>query len=459
MRARRWVASLVAVGSVAASVAFLPAGATEDRDPRWNVVVIVTDDQDMSSIQQDPPVMPYLRAATQDPSGHWVVFENGFANTPLCCPSRATLLTGQYAHEHGVTKNDDALLLDQRTTIAAWLDEAGYHTGLVGKYLNQYPFGRSPFVPQGWDEWVGKEQGTGKTVYYDYTLVQQGVEISYGRSEADYITDVLAEDAVAFVRDAPLEDPFLLWFAPTAPHPPWTPAPRHRGAFEDLEIVESPSVGELDVSDKPEWVQDLSPLGKPARARLIEERRLSYETLLAVDDAIRDIVEALEARGDLERTMIVFVSDNGYSFGEHRWVKKTCPYEECTHVPYMIRFPGVAAREERVPVSSVDLAPTIAEVAGLAPPDVSGSSLVPLLLGQPSGGPAEVFLEYAGDGTVPRWWQVRTRRYAYIELSTGERELYDLRKDPSQMTNVVEEPGYQAIVDRLSASLALFRGW
>jgi choline-sulfatase len=125
----------------------------------------------------------------------------------------------------------------------------------------------------------------------------------------------------------------------------------------------------------------------------------------------------------------------------------------------MIRFPGVAAREERVPVSSVDLAPTIAEVAGLAPPDVSGSSLVPLLLGQPSGGPAEVFLEYAGDGTVPRWWQVRTRRYAYIELSTGERELYDLRKDPSQMTNVVEELEYQAIVDRLSASLALFRGW
>jgi arylsulfatase A-like enzyme len=126
----------------------------------------------------------------------------------------------------------------------------------------------------------------------------------------------------------------------------------------------------------------------------------------------------------------------------------------------MIRFPGVATRTEKALVSGIDLAPTIAEVAGLGPPaDVSGSSLVPLMLGDATGRSGEVFLEWAGDGTIPAWWQVRTKRYAYIELSTGERELYDLRRDRYQLTNVVDDPAYVAVVDRLSASLGLFRDW
>jgi arylsulfatase A-like enzyme len=457
--ARRRVAGAAAVAAVAA-VAFLPLGGGDAApDARWNVIVIVTDDQTVESLPHAPPVMPYLQAASEDSSDHWVAFRNAFANTPLCCPSRATLLTGRYAHEHGVLTNDDGPRLDERTSLAAWLDAAGYHTGLVGKYLNQYPFGRAPFVPLGWDRWWAKEQGNAQAVYYDYTLVQQGVPTRYGGEPGDYLTDVLAGAAVRFLAEAPSDEPFLLWFAPTAPHPPWTPAPRHEGAFADLPLTDPPSLGEPDVLDKPAWIRALPTLGESARAGLREARRRAFETLLSVDDAVRSIVEAVDTRGDLDRTVIVFVSDNGYSFGEHRWGKKECPYDACVRVPLLVRFPPVEHRVEDAMTSTVDVAPTIAELAGLEPPStVDGRSLVPLLLGGgiARGGP--VFLEWAGDAAVPAWWQVRTPALAYIELGTGERELYDLRRDPDELTNVVERARYADALARLAEMLGRFRG-
>lgn len=459
MTRRQRVAALAAVGAVA-GVAFLPlGGGGGDPDPAWNVVVIVTDDQTIESLPHAPAVMPYLQAASEDPADHWVVFRNAFANTPLCCPSRATLLTGRYAHEHGVLTNDDGPRLDERTTLAAWLDAAGYHTGLVGKYLNQYPFGRDPFVPLGWDRWWAKEHGSAQTVYYDYTLIRQGVPTRYGSEPEDYLTDVLGGAAVRFLADAPEDAPFLLWFAPTAPHPPWTPAPRHEGAFADLPLVDAPSVGEVDVGDKPAWIRELPPLGESARAGLREARRRAFETLLAVDEAVRSILDAVDARGDLDRTVVVFVSDNGYSFGEHRWARKECPYSACVRVPLLVRFPAAGHRVVDAPVSTVDVAPTIAELAGLEPPAaVDGRSLVPLLLGSDGARGGPVFLEWGGDLSVPAWWQVRTTTLAYIELGTGERELYDLRRDPDQLTNVVGDPGYAAARDRMSELLGRFRG-
>jgi arylsulfatase A-like enzyme len=445
----------VAVGAVSVA-AFLPACAPpDDDDERWNVVVVVTDDQTIESL----PTMPYLRDASSDPADHWIAFLNAFANTPLCCPSRATLLTGRYAHSHGVLTNEDGLRLDEETTVAAWLDEAGYHTGLVGKYLNQYPFGREPFVPRGWDRWWAKEQGSAQSAYYDYTLIQEGVATAYGSEPEDYLTDVLAAGAVRFLAEAPADEPFLLWFAPTAPHPPWTPAPRHEGAFADLALVDAPSVGEPDVEDKPAWVRTLPPLDEADRARLREARRRAFETLLAVDEAVRSIVEAVDARGDLGRTVILFVSDNGYAFGEHRWERKECPYEPCVHVPLLIRFPPAPHRVEDAPTSTVDVAPTIAELAGLDPPaTVDGASLVPVLEGDATSRRGPVFLEWTGDASVPGWWQVRTRAAAYVELETGERELYDLRRDPDQLTNVVDDPAYAEVVARLAGALARFRG-
>jgi len=459
MRRRGRIAAIAAAAAVFSGLVFLPAGTTAERDPRWNFVVIVTDDQTPGSIPHDPPVMPYLQAATGDPNDHWVVFRNGFVNTPLCCPARATMLTGLYPHNHGVVSNDHGSVLDESSTLAMWLHDAGYHTGLVGKYLNLYPFGRQPFVPAGWDRWWGKEQGPLTSLYYGYTLIQQGLPTHYGSAPEHYSTDVLASKAVEFISEAPLERPFLLWFAPTAPHPPWVPAPRHEGIHANMPLTSPPSVGEPNVSDKPAWIRALPKLGPAARAGLIEARRRSFEALAAVDEAVRTIIEALRERGDLDHTVIVYLADNSYSFGEHQWIKKSCAYDACVQVPFLIRHPLAARRVEMAPVSAVDIAPTLAALAGVQPPILlDGTNLAPVLTGEPGARPpGHVFAEWIGDDRVPGWSLLRTQRFAYMELETGERELYDLQLDPYQLYNVVGDPAYDATVARLAPVLAALR--
>jgi len=450
-----------AAALVAAGAAFLGGACVSGTDEvdaaRRNVIVIVTDDQSYESIPRAVPAMPFLQERVLDPSDDWVGFPNAFVNTPLCCPSRATLLTGRYAHHTGVMGNEDGGLLDEGSTVAAWLQAAGYHTGLVGKYLNGYPFGRGPFVPLGWERWWGKQQGPATSVYHDYTLIEQGEPVRYG---AEYLTDVLAEAAVGFIREAPSDRPFFLWFAPTAPHPEWVSAPRHEGSFDDLAVPVRPSLGEPDVSDKPGWVRTLPPMGPEDRAAMSEARRDAYETLLAVDDAVRDILRTVRERGELEETIVIVVSDNGFSFGEHRWVRKGCPYEECVRVPLFVRVPGAGHRTEPALVSAVDVAPTIAELARVTPTgDLDGVSLAPLLLeGSSEDLTGEVFIESVGDERIPAWRELRTRRFAYVELATGERELYDLRSDPFQLVNVVSDPGYAADVERLASALDAYGG-
>lgn len=452
MTARRALAALAVAWTTLAT----SACTTSDPDERWNVVVIVTDDQHAGSIR--PEAMPFLSAALDDPDEPWVVFRNAFASSPVCCPSRATMLTGRLPHAHGVLTNADGARLHETTTLAAWLRDSGYFTGLAGKYLNGYPFpGREP-VPAGWDRWWGKRQGLQTSTYVDYELIEQGRPVSYGHDEADYLTDVLAGLAVGFVEDAPEDRPFLLWVAPTAPHPPWTPAPRHAGVLADVPIVEGPAVAEEDVSDKPAWVRALPVLGEEGRGALLDDQRRSLETLLAVDEAIDRIVEALRTRGALERTMIVVVSDNGFSFGEHRWVRKSCPYDECVRVPLVVRYPGAVGRVEDALVATVDLAPTIAGLAGVGvPADLDGRSLLPLLEERDEG-LVPVVLESFDDRTIPAWRQIRTPELAYVEYETGERELYDLRSDPHELSNVAEDPAYAAERDRLARRLADLAG-
>jgi len=448
----------MAVAVLVLGAAFLPP-ALGVEDPRPNVIVIVADDQSADSIPHVPAVMPYLQDRILDPTDHWVAFPNGFVNSPLCCPSRTTMLTGLYPHHSGVQDNADGHLIDETATLATWLDAGGYLTGLVGKYLNRYPFERGPYVPQGWDRWWGKQQGGAESVYYDFTLIEQGMPVHYGSGETDYATDVLASKAYRFIREAPAGRPFFLWFAPTAPHPPWVPAPRDEGEYANLVVPSSPSTGEPDVSDKPAWVQALPPFDAARLAEVREDRRRSYEALRALDDAVRGIVEEVRARGELEETVIVYVSDNGFSFGEHRWVNKSCGYDACLRVPFLVRMPGVAHRVEPAIVSAVDLAPTIAELAGVEPTvPVDGVSLVPLLrTGDGSDLTGAVFAEWVGDESVPGWWELRTARFAYIELATGERELYALRHDPYELVNVVDDPRFMHDVERLAAALAAQR--
>jgi N-acetylglucosamine-6-sulfatase len=434
-------------------------------DRRPNIVLVLTDDQSFDSLPHDPPVMPALQAMMQDPTDHWIRFPNAFINTPLCCPSRATILTGRYSSHTGVQNNFEGGLFDDTSTVATWLHDAGYETALIGKYLNGYPFGYAPYVPPGWDRWLVRKQSGQGSLYYDYVLEDQGFPVVHGDEPGDYSTDVYASAAVSFLRSAPADRPFFLEIAPSAPHRPWTPAPGDVGAYADMPIATPPSVGEPDVSDKPAWVRRLP---EPDAARLAQLRSLherSFETLRAVDRLVATVVRTLRERGLLNRTVIVFLTDNGFSFGEHRWVSKACPYEECVRTPFLVRFPGASPHVDEHIVSNVDLAPTFAELAGTRPArPVDGRSLVPLLEGRPvPSWRTGVLLQYVGDRHVPAWWAIRTTGFLYVEYATGERELYDLMgrigpPDPFELDNRAADPAYAIVLARLAARLAALRG-
>jgi N-acetylglucosamine-6-sulfatase len=455
---RAGLAAALAIAALVLGLVVWPhAHVRANRPP--NVVVILTDDQPNDSIPNPDAIMPYLQARVLDPNDHWVVFDHAYVNTPLCCPSRASMLTGQFSHHTGVLDNESGQNLDESSTIATWLHAAGYHTGLIGKYLNHYPFGGPGYVPPGWDVWAARHHGPVTRLYYGYTLIEQDRAVQYGRAGTDYSTDVLARKAVTFIREAPSDRPYFLWFAPMAPHPPATPAPGDVGAFAGLPLPVSPSFGEADVSDKPEWVQELPEIDAASRAATRADHRRSYETLLGVDDAIRNIVAAIRARGELRDTVLIFTTDNGLAFGEHRWRRKSCPYAVCVHVPLMIRMPGVEHRTEPAVVSEVDLAPTILELARARPvTPFDGVSLVSLLrTGSREGLSGELYAEFAGSDTIPPWWEIRTRRFAFVELATGERELYDLRDDPDELVNVVRVRAFDDEIARLTRTLEAYR--
>lgn len=460
-------AAVACVASIAVLAIPFVAGGTRSSPAnpgRPNIVVVLTDDQRLDSLPHDPPVMPYLQRQLKA-SGGWTRYTNAFVNTPLCCPSRATMLTGLYSHRTGVEGNDEGADLDESSTIATWLHEAGYRTGLVGKYLNNYPFDRGAYVPPGWDRFFAKENQGDATVYRDYTVVDDGVIRIYGSGPRDYATDVLAREAVEFIRSTPQGQPFLLFFTPSAPHAPWTPADRDAGAYAGIDIHDAPSVGEADVSDKPAWVRALPPVTEDQREAFRHDRRLGYETLRAVDAAVRSIDDALRIRGAYGDTVVFYLTDNGYALGEHRWETKSCPYESCVHIPFLVRVPGSFGGTDPRLVSNVDLAPTIAGLAGVRPalaPD--GESLVPALRGTAPATRSGVLLEFAGGGGVPAWSAIRTRSFLWVELDTGERELYDLAgvlgpADPDQLENRADAPAYAGVRRRLASRLqALLAG-
>jgi N-acetylglucosamine-6-sulfatase len=451
---------------LAALTPFLPRGSAPQPDRRPNIIIILSDDQTLDSLPHDPPVMPYLQGAVQDPSEYWTTFTNAFLSTPLCCPSRATILTGEYSHHTGVRTNYDGANLDESSTIATWLHDSGYRTGLIGKYLNGYPFGHSPYVPVGWDRWLAKVQGKQGSLYYDYVFSDQGFAVAHGHAPQDYSTDVETAAAVDFIRTTPADQPFFLEVTPSAPHRPWTPAPQDVGAYAQMPIFEPPSFGETDVSDKPAWVRELPPYTTEQRLALLEIRRRAFEAVRGVDRMVAGVIQALRDKGALDDTVVFFLTDNGLSLGEHRWVGKTCPYEECIRTPFAVRDPWVPAGTRTNLVSNVDLAPTIADLAGVRPGNpVDGVSLLTLLDPTRQGVTpwrASVFLEYVGDAHVPGWTAIRTADFLYVEYATGERELYDLTgsigpADPYELTNQAANPDYAQMARELASRLALLR--
>jgi arylsulfatase A-like enzyme len=405
-----------------------------------DIVLIVTDDQRWDTLWAMPTIQSELVAKG-------VTFSNSFVVNPLCCPGRATLLTGLYSHSTGIYQNDPPIggfdAFDDGSTVATWLQGAGYRTGLVGKYLNGYTVEDQAYIPPGWDRWVAWSDGG---YYYDYTLTVDGTPVTYGENPEDYMADVLAGYADAFIRDTPPGEPLFLYFAPNAPHGPATPPQRYQGAFDDLPPFSFPSSNESDVTDKPAYVRRLPSLTQQRTDELQSFRQDQYRTLLAADDAVATLLTALSDTGRLSNAMIVYLSDNGLLWDEHRLDSlKQLPYEESIRVPMIVRFDPMisTARTDPSLVANIDVAPTFAEVAAANTPHTDGASLLNLLAGVGTTWRTEVLVEHVQDANldIPTLCMTRSEDHAYVVYATGEEELYDLGADPWQLRNIATTPG------------------
>ena len=424
------------------------AEAPAPRAGRPNIVVVLMDDQRWDTLS----AMPAVR---RDLVAHGVTFENAFAVNPLCCPSRTSILTGRYSHSTGVYGNapphGGAASFDDSSTIATWLRRAGYRTAYVGKYLNGY---WGDYVPSGWDRWVGYNGG-----YFNYSVNVDGTTVRHGDRAADYSTDVFAREAVSFIAETRRR--FFLVFAPYAPHLPSVPAPRHARAFAGVKPWRPPSYDERDARDKPRWLKSRPPLTGAQERKMDEIRRGQLGTLLAVDEAVRDIVDALRKSGRLDETMIVFTSDNGLTWGEHRLTdRKSNAFEESIRIPLVVRYDRLVRtprRESRL-VTNIDLAPTWADVARVAARGADGRSLVPLLAGRETRWRRSFLIEHlqarkGPQAEVPTYCAVRNRRFKYVAYATREEELYDLARDPYELENRADDPALRERLGALRAEL------
>ena len=303
-----------------------------------NIILINTDDLDADSLRSMPNVSSLLaqRGAS---------FTQFIVAAPDCCPSRASLLRGQYVHDHGILRGSNKFgegkfrsrgLED--STIATWLRRAGYRTALVGKYLNGYADDPT-HVPPGWTEWYA----TFSNQYFDYQINENGKLVSYGSKAKDYQTDVLSQKSVSFIRrSAKSKKRFFLYLTPSAPHGPATPAPRHESLFAEATAPRTASFNE-DVSDKPEHIRAASSLTQTDVDAIDERYRDRLRALQAVDEMVAKIVKTLKDTGTWSDTYIFFTSDNGYLLGQHHQTDKGIPYEEAITVPLLVRGPGIAA--------------------------------------------------------------------------------------------------------------------
>jgi arylsulfatase A-like enzyme len=435
--------SLAAV--VVASAGILAAQAAPAERP--NILFVMTDDQDEESIARMDKLQSRL-------VGEGTTFENAFVTTPQCCPSRATFLRGQYAHNHRVLSNNAPLggferfrnSGRERSTVATWLNNAGYDTAYVGKYLNGYGEGEpTRYVPPGWDRWWGRLGGAGRGSTYDVNENGRLRSISY---DSLHDTDYFSRRATDFIRAHEGDpDPWFMVVAPTAPHSPARFAKRHAGMFQRTEMPKPDSFNEADVSDKPRWVREQPRLGARGVKRVEAYWRKTQRSLQSVDDLVGEAVASLSATGQLDNTYVVYASDNGYLFHRHRVAEKGAPYEESIGVPFVVRGPGVPAGAVRTQlVANTDWAPTIAAWARVTPPNfVDGRSFAPLLSQNPPEAWRErLLIEFFKDNHAFRGMRTSDGR-VYVEYpNSGEKEYYDLGADPYQLENSYAELGAEA---------------
>jgi N-acetylglucosamine-6-sulfatase len=470
----RRLALLVVAGAV-----LLPAGggSAQDGNPGPaangpNVVVVMTDDQRFD----DMPALPKTRRLIGEAG---VTFTRSFASYPVCCPARATFFTGQYAHNHDVRClypkcGGGYGKLNQREYLPVWLERAGYATAHVGKFLNGYGSERPPDKPNGWTEWFGLVDPWTYRMW-GYQLFENGDRRTYGSLMREvpryYQTDVLTSKATQFIRRRAGGDaPFFLSVAYLAPHHESgktqgrtgklvRPAPRDRGRYAHRALPKPPSYNE-DISDKPRWVGRNRAINSRREAAILSRMRERWASLPAVDRGVEDIINALRDTGELDNTYVIFTSDHGYMQGEHRIPQgKMVPYDPSTQVPLLIRGPGIPrGRSTKALVGDVDLAPTILDATPARPSrPLDGRSILPFarntrlrslrpLLHTTAGQGAKGRTNTREGGTrgtqprVPAWSAVRTTRWLYVEYRSGQREIYDLRRDHWQLNNVIDDP-------------------
>ena len=436
-------------------------------DARPNIIFILTDDQPFYTTAYMPTVKNELIA-------NGVNFTNGFVTTPLCCPSRSSILNGEYVHNHQVYTNrmpmGGAPKFKDVSTIATWMKDAGYTTAYYGKYLNDYediqPLG---YVPPGWDEWgtfLGKnlnynEDSGSLQYFFDFTMSENGEIVEYPRNKDNFSADVVTKKAVNFINET-RNEPFVLFMGYYNPHAPYVPAPRHRETFRswwDWTPYRPPNFNEKNISDKPDYLKDFSPMSE---TELDPASKQILRSLLSVDDGVASVLNALEKTGLSDKTIIVYLSDNGMTIGNHRFgVSKNCVYEECVKVPFIVYAPAYfPARTDDHIVANIDLAPTFVDWAGGTFPDrVNGMSLVPLLEDANTAWRDDILLEHwpteEGEGSmIPQFYAVRTMEWKYVEYETGEKELYDLVNDPYELNNLAGKGKYREIEAKLAQRLA-----
>lgn len=453
-------------------------------DTRPNIVFLLADDLDDKALAY----MPKTKALIADQG---VTFPNFLLNTAQCCPSRASILRGQYSQNTGVRTNSQgyegaypAFIENgnESSTLGTWFQDAGYVTSFMGKYLNGYPSSTSlpqTHVPPGWNDWFAGINGD-MYYQYDYDLNVNGVIQHKGSKPADYLTDVLSRRAVALLnKQATSRKPFLMLINPTAPHTPSVPAPRHEGLFTDVTYPQDPSFNEADISDKPSFMSNLPLVDAAQQADINTSFGNRIRSLQSIDEMVESIVNKLAAQNKLDNTIFVIASDNGYHMAEHRLVGdsdndretgaeanlggnggKNTAYDTDIKVPLYMRGPGIAAGQTLTQlIGNIDIAPTLAEAAGIVTPGfVDGRSWMPLAKGQTTAWRTSYLLHRglaprAGGDNPFSGLRTDTQTYVYYPV-TGEYELYDNVNDPYQLQNIYQtsSPSLQAdLTARLQA--------
>ena len=468
----RWIGPALALGlilslagPVGAALAPTPApvaqaSLTRDSAEPPNVLLILTDDQRANTLVGMPRVMEEL-------VGEGTTYPNAFVPTSWCCPSRASLLSGKFAHNSGVWENMQASAWgawsaftnggEESDTLATRLQDAGYRTGLFGKYLNDAVAEGEDYLPPGWDTWDAFLGG-------NYTRYRLSSDDRPVRKERRYLTDVLADRTLDFIESTPEGTPFFAYFSPFAPHYPYDAGPyagttRAAGLLDDIQTATnfpSPATNQADMSGYPRWMQRLKASDtwdndgrknaeKMSVADVVERQA---DTLVGVDAAVGRMIDALRESGQLDNTLIVLVSDNGYAWGEHRLQGKNTPYDVSVRVPLVMRLDGVlraGVQDRRVVAANVDVHATILDLAGVRPGRIDGLSA----LTSDRDGVVMEAMRWVGAKGRPAYCGYRTHDRLYVRYSTGEEELYDYTQDPYELVNLARDPAYAEERDAL----------